>query len=45
MGMFRGLRDMDDKGRREQVEEICNRNSITPENADAVIDEMMKRFI
>jgi len=45
MGMFRGLRDMGDNGRREQVEEICNRNSITPENADAVIDEMMKRFI
>ena len=45
MGMFRGLKDMDDSGRREQVEEICNRNSITPENVDPVIDEMMKRFI
>ena len=45
MGMFRGIRDMEDNGRREQVEEICNRNSITPENVDPVIDEMMKRFI
>ena len=45
MGIFRGLKDMDDSGRREQVEDICNRNSITPENVDPVIDEMMKRFI
>ncbi len=45
MGLFRGLGDMDDSGLRGQVEEICNRNSITSENVDAVIDEMMKRFI
>lgn len=45
MGMFRGMRDMEESGRRERVEEICSRNNITPENADAVIDEMMKRFI
>ena len=45
MGMFRGIKDMDDSARREQVEEICNRNSITPENVEPVIDEMMKRFI
>lgn len=45
MGLFRGLSDMDDGGQRERVEEICNRNSITSENVDEVIDEMMKRFI
>jgi len=45
MGMFRGIGDMGDNGQRERVEEICIRNSITPENVDAVIDEMMKRFI
>ncbi len=45
MGLFRGLGDMDDSGRRGQVEEICNRNGITAQNVDAVIDEMMKRFI
>lgn len=45
MGMFRGIGDMNDSGRRERIEEICSRNSITPENIDAVIDEMMKRFI
>jgi hypothetical protein len=45
MGMFRGLGDLDDRGSRERVEHICNRNNITPDNVDAVIDEMMKRFI
>lgn len=45
MGLFRGLSDMEDSGQRERVEEICNRNNITSENVDAVIDEMMKRFI
>jgi hypothetical protein len=45
MGMFRGLGDLDDRGSRERVEHICSRNNITPDNVDAVIDEMMKRFI
>ena len=45
MGMFRGLGDLDDRGSRERVEHICSRNDITPDNVDAVIDEMMKRFI
>jgi len=45
MGLFRGLKDMDKSGQRLQVEEICQQNNITPENADAVLDEMMKRFI
>ena len=45
MGMFRGLGDLDDSGSRERVEHICSRNNITPDNVDAVIDEMMKRFI
>jgi len=45
MGLFRGLSDLDDGEQREQVEDICNRNKITSENVDAVIDEMMKQFI
>ena len=45
MGLFRGLGDMADRGARERVEHICSRNNITPDNVDAVIDEMMKRFI
>jgi radical SAM superfamily enzyme YgiQ (UPF0313 family) len=45
MGMFRGTADMEERGRREQVEQICDRNTITPANVDAVIDELMKRFI
>jgi len=45
MGMFRGTADMGDSERREQVEQICDRNNITPANVDAVIGELMKRFI
>ncbi len=45
MGLFRGLRDMDGGGRREQVEGICKRNGITSENVDAVIGKLMKKFI
>jgi len=45
MGMFRGTADMEEGRRREQVEQICDRNTITPANVDAVIDELMKRFI
>jgi len=45
MGLFRGLGDMDDCGPRERVEHICSQNNISPDNVDAVIDEMMKRFI
>jgi len=45
MGMFRGLSDMKKRGMATRVEEICERNNITSENVDTVIDEMMKRFI
>jgi hypothetical protein len=45
MGMFRGTTDMADSGLREQAAAICARNSITPDNIDRVIDELMKRFI
>lgn len=44
-GIFRQLSDMNSPRRLDRVEEICKKNGITPENADLVIDELMKRFI
>ncbi len=44
-GIFRHLSDMNSPRRLDRVEEICKKNGITPENADLVIDELMKRFI
>jgi hypothetical protein len=44
-GIFRHLIDMNSPRRLDRVEEICKKNGITPENADLVIDELMKRFI
>jgi radical SAM superfamily enzyme YgiQ (UPF0313 family) len=45
MGLFRGTKDMADIPRRQQVEAACARAGISPDNVDAAIDEMMKRFI
>ena len=45
MGFFRGVRDMADINLRNQAEEKCRHFKISPENADRVIDELMKRFI
>ena len=45
MGMFRSLDDMSDAGALRQVEETCRLHGITPETVDAVIDDMMKRFV
>ncbi len=45
LGLFRRLDDMASPQRMQKVENICQKNEITPENVDAVIDEMMKRFI
>jgi hypothetical protein len=45
LGVFRRLSDMDSSRRMARVEQVCKENSITPENVDSIIDEMMKRFI
>jgi Radical SAM superfamily len=45
LGIFAGLADMADAGRMDQVRGICRANDITPENVDAVVEEVMKRFI
>ena len=45
LGLFRRLSDMDSSRRLARVEQVCKENSITPENVDSIIDEMMKRFI
>ena len=45
IGLFAGLRDLQDPARRARAQETCTRLGITAVNVDAVIDEMMKRFI
>jgi hypothetical protein len=40
-----GLADLEDSGKIAQVEDICRRYHIRPDNVDAVTDEMMRRFI
>jgi hypothetical protein len=45
LGLFHRLEDMHSPRRVAKVERICARMGITPENADDVIDEVMKRFI
>lgn len=45
MGLFRGLRDLHDTAKREQVEAVCRRSGIGPGNVDQAIDEIVKRFI
>lgn len=45
IGVFSRLADLSDRSRRQQAEAACRRFGITPENVDATIDELMKRFI
>lgn len=45
MGLFRGLSDLADGGKRRQAEDACRQAGITPGNVDAAVDELMKRFI
>lgn len=45
IGLFSRLDDLDNLLLRQRVEETCTRLGICPDNVDAVIDEMMKRFI
>jgi hypothetical protein len=45
LGFFSRLRDMESPRRLAKAEKACRQFAITPENADEVIDELMKRFI
>ena len=45
MGLFRGIGDLDESDKRQHVEAACTQAGINPDNVDAAIDEMMKRFI
>ena len=44
-GLFASLADLQDPGRRRQAENLCARHQVTAENVDAVVDELLKRFI
>ena len=44
-GIFHGLSDMADNDRVSAAKLRCREFGVTPENADGVIDELMKRFI
>ncbi len=45
MGVFSRLDDLDDPRKRAFAEATCRRLAITPDNIDAMIDEVMKQFI
>ncbi|MFW5936734.1 MAG: radical SAM protein [Desulfosalsimonas sp.] len=45
LGHLRSLDDLENTQVRGQLEELCREHGITPENADEVINEVMKRFI
>jgi radical SAM superfamily enzyme len=45
LGIFTRMADMQSPRRRDKVDAFCDRHGIGPENVDAVVDEMMKRFI
>jgi hypothetical protein len=45
MGVFTRLADLDSAKRRARVDAVCQQYGITPDNVDAMIDEMMTRFI
>ncbi|MBI9077131.1 MAG: radical SAM protein [Desulfatibacillum sp.] len=45
MGIFRGLQDMKDPGQANQAKGVVSRMGITPENVDAIIYELMQRFV
>jgi len=45
LGIFSRMADMNSPRRRAKVEAFCQQHGIGPENVDAMVDEMMKRFI
>ncbi len=45
LGMFGRLSDLDNSALSAKVAQTCRQYGITPENADAVINDLMQRFI
>jgi biotin synthase-like enzyme len=45
MGILSRLDQLENDGRRRQVEDVCHRYEITADNVDEVITEMMRRFV
>ena len=45
LGMFSGIEDLEKPELTGKVEQACKKLGVTPENVDATIDELMKRFI
>jgi hypothetical protein len=45
LGILSGLRDMEDSGKIGEVEDICRRSQLRPEEVEAVTDDLMRRFI
>ncbi|MBW1897727.1 MAG: radical SAM protein [Deltaproteobacteria bacterium] len=45
LGFFSRLKDLENSQAASKAEETCRQLGITPENVDATIDELMKRFI
>lgn len=45
LGQFSRLKDLESSTAYSRTEQTCKRMGITPDNVDAMIDEMMKRFI
>ena len=45
LGVFTRLDDLNSPKRRRKVEAFCEQHGITPDNVEAMIAEMMKRFI
>lgn len=44
-GYFSCLDDLNEPARRRQVENLCARFLITPDNVDAMVDQLMTRFV
>lgn len=45
LGRLHSIDDLEDKGVRKELEDLCRSYGITPQNTDEVINEVMKRFI
>jgi biotin synthase-like enzyme len=45
LGILSGLRDLEDSGKIGEVEDICRKSQLRPEEVEAVTDDLMRRFI